>query len=187
MKANHSNFITRIRKGKEDGILYVIDTYGGYLRTIVRQRLLALPDQIDECMNDIFFGIWKNIDSFDESKGSFQNWAAGVARLTAIDYLRRASRGLQSVSLDALELELPQEDAAMLALVEKEFSSETRALLDCLDPKDQELFLRIYANEEDPKQVSSELGLTRNSLYVRLFRAKKKMRSLATKRKELGL
>ena len=40
------------------------------------------------------------------------------------------------------------QDAGLLALIEQELSEETQALLSCLAPKDQELFLRIYAREE---------------------------------------
>lgn len=181
MKANETNFIALLRRRKEEGILYVIDTYSGYLRAIVANRLCAIPDQIDECMNDIFLGIWNNIGSFDESKGSFKNWAAGVARLESIDRLRSAGRKLKTVSLD--NLELAQEDASILAFVEKELTEQTRQLLSCLKPTDQELFFRIYINEEDPKQVSKEMGITRSSLYVRLNRGKKKMRMLAEKGK----
>lgn len=179
MKANENNFITLIRRKKEEGILYVIDTFDSYLRAIVRRRLFAIPDQVDECMNDIFLGIWKNIGSYDETKGSFQNWAAGIARLESIERLRRAGRSIQTVSLEGMEV--PQEDRQILALVEKELSTETQNLLSCLQPIDQELFLRIYGNEEDPGQVGREMGLTRQNLYVRLFRGKKKMRLFAEK------
>ncbi|MDE6219589.1 MAG: sigma-70 family RNA polymerase sigma factor [Lachnospiraceae bacterium] len=187
MKANEKNFIALIRQQNDEGILYVIDTYGGYLHAIVRQRLSALPDKIDECMNDIFLGIWKNIDSYDENKGSFQNWIAGIARLEAIDYLRKASREYQTVSLDQ-DFEQSHDsvsciDAQMHALIEKELSEETTALLSCLSAKDRELFYRIYGNEESPEQVSAELGMTTDNLYVRLFRGKKKMRAYAAKRK----
>lgn len=187
MKANETNFIALIRQKREEGILYVIDTYGGYLRAIVRQRLSALPDQIDECMNDIFLGIWKNIDSYDADKGSFRNWIAGIARLEAIDRLRRASRECRTVSLDTgIEQScdsLSVRDAQMQSLIDRELSAETQELLSCLSAQDRELFYRIYGNEESPEQVSSELGITRDNLYVRLFRGKKKMRSYAAKRK----
>ncbi|KAI4445696.1 hypothetical protein C823_000212 [Eubacterium plexicaudatum ASF492] len=81
-------------------------------------------------------------------------------------------------------MELPQEDRQLLQLVEKELSQEMQELLSCLKPKDQELFLRIYGNEEDPGQVSREYGLTTDNLYVRLFRGKKKMRLMAGKKGE---
>ncbi len=185
MKASESNFISLIRRQKEDGIRYVIDTWGGYLRAIVRQRLSSLPDQVDECMNDIFLGIWRNIDSFDESKGSFKNWAAGVARLEAIDCLRKAAREKRNAIPDGL---MPvQEDIEAPICMETELSDEMQELLAILSPKDRELFLRIYGNEEDPASVGHEMGLSRDNLYVRLFRGKKKMRTLATKRKEINL
>lgn len=182
MKATEDNFITLIRRRKEEGILYVIDTWGGYLQSIVRRRLSLLPDRVDECMNSVFWGIWKNISSYDETKGSFQNWAAGIARFEAIDCLRKAQKEWQAISLDGMEL--PKEDQELLALLEEELSSETKDLLSCLAPHDQELFLRIYGDEEDPAKISRELGISRENIYVRLFRGKKKMRAYAARRKE---
>lgn len=65
MKADEHNFVDLIKRRREEGILYVMETYGGLLRSIVKKRLYSAPDRIDECMNDIFLGIWRNIDSFD--------------------------------------------------------------------------------------------------------------------------
>lgn len=183
MRADQTNFIRLIRKGREEGILYVIETYGGYLQKIVRGKLFSLPDRVDDCMNDIFFGIWKNIDSFDETKGSFQSWAASVAHLKAIDYLRKASREIKAESLEELQIELPWEDAGLAALLEQELSDELQELLSCLNEQDQELFWQIYGKEEDPGTAGSRLGLTKNSVYVRLFRGKKKMKTFAENRK----
>ena len=89
MKANEDNFISLIKKRREEGIRYVMERYGGLLASIVGKRLYCMPDRIDECMNDIFFGIWNNIGSYDPERSSFKNWAAGVARFHAIDYLRK--------------------------------------------------------------------------------------------------
>ncbi len=183
MKADQTNFIRLMRKGREEGILYVIENYGGYLRTIVHRRLFALPDQVDECMNDIFFGIWKNIGSFDETKGSFQNWAASIAHLKAIDYLRKAGRALKTVSLDEPGLQLQQEDAGLDRILEQELSEEMQELLSCLNEQDRKLFLKIYGEEEDPGKTGAEMGLTKSSVYVRLFRGKKKIRMFAKNRK----
>lgn len=70
MKANETNFIALIRQKREEGILYVIDTYGGYLHAIVRQRLSALPDQIDECMNDIFWESGKTLTAMMRTRAA---------------------------------------------------------------------------------------------------------------------
>lgn len=181
MKANENNFIDLIKKGKEEGILYVIETYGGLLHSIVRKRLFTAPDEIEECMNDIFLGIWRNIDSFDETKGSFEAWAAGVARLEAIDTLRKLKRELQTVPIE--DMEIPQEEASFLKLTEQELSKETEEILECLKPKDRELFRRIFVNEEEPEEAGEALGISRDNVYVRIFRGKQKIRSKFGERK----
>ncbi len=183
MKANEDNFVDLIRKSREEGLVYVIRTYGGLLKSIVQKRLFASPDQVEECMNDIFLGIWKNIDCFDESRGSFANWAAGVARLEAIDTLRKIQRAHRTTSLEEMELEIPKEDTALLELTEQELSKETEEILSCLSPKDQELFRRIFLMEEEPEEAGSAMGLTRDNVYVRIFRGKKKIRSKFGERK----
>ena len=176
MKANENNFIDLLKKRKEEGILYVIDTYGGFLRSIVRRHLSGTPDRVEECMNDIFFGIWNNIDSFDEKRGTFVNWAAGVARLQAIDTLRRILREQRIRIVPLEDAEIAQEDRALEELSESEFSREAYGILNCLNERDRELFKRIFLAEEKPEKAGEALGLSRNSVYVRLFRGKQKIR-----------
>lgn len=174
MKANETNFTDLIKAGREEGILYVIDTYGGLLQSIVRKRLYAVPDRIGECMNDVLLGIWRNIDCFDETKGSFVNWAAGVARLEAIDTLRRVRREFETVPIE--DMEISQEDPSYMKLVDQELSRETEEILECLKPKDQKLFRKIFLEEQEPEEAGRALGMTRDNVYVRLSRGKKKLR-----------
>lgn len=174
MKANETNFTDLIKAGREEGILYVIDTYGGLLQSIVRKRLYAVPDRIGECMNDVLLGIWRNIDCFDETKGSFVNWAAGVARLEAIDTLRRVRREFETVPIE--DMEISQEDPSYMKLVDQELSRETEEILGCLKPTDQKLFRKIFLEEQEPEEAGRALGMTRDNVYVRLSRGKKKLR-----------
>ena len=174
MRANEDNFIRLLRQRKEEGILYVIEAYGGLIRSVVWKRLSGFPDRAEECMNDIFLGIWQNIERFDEKKGSFANWAAGVARLEAIDMLRKIQREKSTVSIE--NVEILQEDKALLELVEQEISEETEAVLNCLSPKDRELFRRIFIEQEEPEAVGNAMGMSRDNVYVRIFRGKKKIR-----------
>ena len=85
--------------------------------------------------------------------------------------------------LEEMELEIPKEDTALLELTEQELSKETEEILSCLSPKDQELFRRIFLMEEEPEEAGSALGLTRDNVYVRIFRGKKKIRSKFGERK----
>lgn len=183
MKANENDFVDLIKKRREEGILYVIETYGGLLHSIVRKRLFMAPDRIDECMNDIFLGIWKNIDSFDENRGNFAGWAAGVARLEAIDTLRKVQRESRMRTVSLEDAEIPQEEKEFLRLTEQELSEETQDILRCLNEKDQELFRRIFLEEEEPGEAGETLGISRENVYVRLFRGKQKIRRKINERK----
>ena len=181
MRANKDNFVELIRKRREEGILYVIETYGGLLKSIVNKRLFSSPERVEECMNDIFLGIWRNIDSFDESKGSFLNWAAGVARLEAIDTLRKVQREQKVVPLE--EIEILQEDTTWSTFAQQELSKETEEILKCLSPKDRELFRRVFLDEEEPEEAGKAMGISRENVYVRIFRGKKKIRNKFGERK----
>lgn len=93
MKATEKNFINLVKKRKEEGLLYIVETYGWILQSVIRKHLFLLPDLQQECINDVLMAVWQHIGDFDPHAGSFQNWAAGIARFKAIDckrkYLRR--------------------------------------------------------------------------------------------------
>ncbi len=162
MKVNENNFISLIRKGREEGILYVIETYSGLLHAIFRKRLFMAPDRIEECMNDIFLGIWRNIDSFDESRGSFEGWAAGIARLEAVNILGRI-------------LEESEKDISAAELAEIQLSGEKEEIFRNLNKEDQERFRRIFLKEAESGNAGDARGI-RDNMYVRIFRKKRKSR-----------
>ncbi len=90
------------------------------------------------------------------------------------------------MSLEEMELEIPEEDAALLELTERELSKETEEILNCLSPTDRELFQRIFLMEEEPEEAGNALGMSRGNVYVRIFRGKKKIRSKFEERKRAG-
>ena len=88
MKIGEHNYIQQLQQHNEKALLYVIDAYGGLLKSVIRKQLFRLPERQEECLDDVLLKIWQNISDFDESKNSFKNWAAAIARYRAIDYLR---------------------------------------------------------------------------------------------------
>ena len=68
-------------------------------------------------------------------------------------------------------------------LPEQELSKETEEILGCLKPRDQELFRRIFIDQEEPEEAGEALGISRDNVYVRLFRGKQKIRSKFGERK----
>ena len=56
--------LQRLKKGKQKALLEVIDRYGGYVYTIVKNIIgdLMRPEDIEEPVSDIFYKLWANID-----------------------------------------------------------------------------------------------------------------------------
>ncbi len=176
MKINKKNYIQQLRAHNEQALQYVIDEYGGLLTAIIRKHLYALPQMQEECFDDVLLKIWQNISAFDESKSTFQNWAAAVARYRAIDYLRQAQRELEEISLEGIMVS--REDKELSRLIEKEISRETGKMLQCLKPRDRKLFTKLYVEEKSIKQVSAETGLKKEVIYNRVSRGKQKINKL---------
>lgn len=174
MKITEQNFIGQLKKKNEKALEYMICHYGGLIKSVVCKHLRLLPEYQEECMNDIFLGIWENVRYYDEKRSSFSNWAAGVARYKAIDYLRKYYKHVQYENID--EMDIPSEDKVLEIIVEQEVSDEMEQMLSCLKEQDRQIFLSLYMEEKDVEQISRETGLAKEVIYNRISRGKQKIR-----------
>lgn len=174
MRIGKNNYIQQLQLHNEKALMYVIDEYGGLLAAVIRRHLSYLPQRQEECFNDVLLKIWQNISCFDETRNSFQNWAAAIAKYRAIDYLRAYQRELKTVDID--DAQIVQEKDVLEHLLEQEISVETEKMLSCLKPSDRELFLMRYVEEKSMRQMSRETGMKEEVIYNRLSRGKQKIR-----------
>ena len=123
------NFLIEIKNRNEKALCYIIEKYGGLVRSIIDKHLYLLKEEQEECFDDVFLNVWEHIDSFSERQNSFTNWIAGIARYKSIDYLRRYRKRFGDV---ALSEEIGVEDQDLFRLIEQEISEETEAILQCL-------------------------------------------------------
>lgn len=66
-------------------ILY--DMYSKSLFAVII-NLVKDREESEDILQEVFLKIWKNIDSYNESKGRFYTWALNIARNTSIDKMR---------------------------------------------------------------------------------------------------
>lgn len=92
-----------------------------------------------ECISDVLFLIWENIEGFNTKESTFKNWICAIAKYKAIDYKRKY--------ISKINLEL---DPKLFYIDEKlsrlEIEEEINEILDFLNEKDKELFIRYYLN-----------------------------------------
>lgn len=73
---------------KEDrGFTILYDMYSKSLFAVI-SNLVKDREEAEDVLQESFVKIWKNIESYNESKGRFYTWILNIARHTAIDKLR---------------------------------------------------------------------------------------------------
>ncbi len=66
---------------------YLYNMYSKSLFTIIH-NLIKNKEEAEDVLQEVFVKIWKNIDSYNDSKGRFYTWILNIARNAAIDKLR---------------------------------------------------------------------------------------------------
>lgn len=168
------NFIKHLKRGNEKALLYVIEQYGGLIKYVVHKHLYKLPNDEEDCINEVFMEIWQHADRFDAGKNSFENWIAVIAKYRAISYLRKHLHQMEEQALE--DTELIAKESVERQLLEHEISEETEKLLSRLSQEDQDILRMRYIDELSTEEIGQRKGMTPSTVYTRTSRAKSKLR-----------
>lgn len=136
------------------------------LRGYVRSLVPALQDAQD-VMQEVAAALWKRFHTLS-SHEDFRRWAFGVARLEALEYLRKCRRDRHVFGDEMFELLAAEAEEAADELVE-----ERRALDVCLQklPHEQRSLVEsAYAPGVRMDMLAQQLGRTAMALYKTLHR-----------------
>ena len=69
-RLNDKKLIYSLKKHRERALLQVMELYGGYTYTIVKNILSGIMQQedIDEVVSDVYLKLWNHVDNLDETK-----------------------------------------------------------------------------------------------------------------------
>lgn len=184
MKITEKNFLSQLRRKNPQAIEYIVSEYGGLIKTVLLANLYDQKERWEECFNDVLLALWYGSDRFDrEKEKQFSAWLCAIAKYKAIDLLRREKRWSNLVSyeegLKSGDMKEPsyETDFAGHLCGGDGAAEEMEKLLACLCPEDRDLFFRRYVKEEPMEQITEETGLSRDVVYARISRGKKRIRS----------
>jgi RNA polymerase sigma-70 factor (ECF subfamily) len=80
--------LQRVREGDQTAMAAVFDRYGRMVYSVAF-RVLKDTGHAEDVMQEIFFQVWRNPNSFVQGRGSLGAWLVVVARNRSIDFLRR--------------------------------------------------------------------------------------------------
>lgn len=173
MRITEDNYIKLMKKGNQDALSYFVQNHGFRIKAIVHSRLKLLPNDQEDCMNEIFYSIWDNIKNFDPKKSSFNTWIAAVGKYVVLNYLRKMKNRLYENNLDDNASDYDCSTLDQIITLENESFDE---LISCLDDKDKELFRLLYQEEISKEEISKHIGMSMSNVYAHLSRGKRKIK-----------
>jgi RNA polymerase sigma-70 factor, ECF subfamily len=91
--------IELLRSRDAEGVSLLYDKYSSALFGVIF-RVVHSKELAEEVLQDTFTKAWRNIDSYDTSKGRLYTWLINIARNSAIDATRAKNYKQQNQSLD---------------------------------------------------------------------------------------
>lgn len=84
IKLGEQELISLIKENSESAFAYLYDNYSAALYGVIF-RIVQDADRSKDVLQDTFVKIWKNKESYENSKGTIFTWMLNIARNSAID------------------------------------------------------------------------------------------------------
>lgn len=174
MKITEENYVKQMQYGNEKALQYFIDHYGWIVKSIICEKLRGYEQEQEECMNDVFLAIWENVSHYDSERAAFTTWVSAVTRYRILNYRRRIQNAGWVEDIDNVE---PVGDMDVSVQFFEEEKEEFQSLLYGLSEENQEIFMRLFWEEQEHSEISREMNIPKDKLYNRISRGKKRLRN----------
>lgn len=156
---NQERLLELLRKQDASAYNLMYDMYAKSLYAVI-SNIIRDSGIAEDTLQDTFIKIWKNIHTYDSSKGRFYTWILNIARNAALDKVKSSSYRNQSKNYDIENF---------VHLVDEQKSSQSRIdaiglkeFIHKLKPKCIQiielLFFRGYTQQEASDELKMPLG-----------------------------
>jgi len=169
--------IERVRRRDESAYIQLIEKYSRLMWKVARDILHDTADvaDIEDCISEVFYKLWKSPEVLDTDKGNLKNYLARMTKNAAIDFLRSHSRE-NIVMLDDAVLIDDNFDDVSDVIIANERKETIRQIMNSLNVRDRELITRRFINNQKPAQISVEMHMPIREVENRLYRIKGSIR-----------
>ena len=167
--------IQKLLNEEQEAFSYIIGTYSKLLWVVVGGILgkVGTPEDIEECISDVFVQVWRNPKAFNSQKGSLKTFLAVMAKSKALDAYRKLSKS-KIVELD--EAIRSTDDDLLDYILDKEMCQALFTAIESLTEPNKEIIMRRYFFEERPSYIAKIISLPLKEVENRLYQSKQKLR-----------
>lgn len=148
----------------------------------VSYNILRDHEDVMECVNDTYFGVWNAIPP--QRPNPLSAFVCRIARNLSLKKYRAKTAGKRNCQL---EVALEELSAVIPApSVEEEWNARELGrridlFLEGVEPEQRILFVKRYWFSESVQEIAQEMGISENLVSVRLNRLRKRLKSYLEK------
>lgn len=177
--------VRMLQETPAEGIRLLTQMYGGLVYAITWRRLQGRlsREDIEECVSDIFYELYRCRERIDLEKGTLKAFLLLIAERQAIKYYERRLEKLEKVSLqEQLEkgVDFCSETDVESEAVKREESGRLLSAIQSLGEPTSSIFIQKFYYGMTAKEIGQNLGLSKNAVEKRV------KRGLLRLKKELG-
>ena len=179
---NEWKALCELRRGSHEALIWVMNTYAGYVSTIVWNIIgntMSVSDA-EEVASDVFLAFWQNAPSI--RTGSIKSYLAGIARNKAKMKLREAGHRLD-LEGSMIDLTVPGPEDAYAS---KELALHIRRSIDRFKEPDREILLRYFYCYQTMDKISSEMGINLSTVKTKIRRGKESIKAYLESKFNIG-
>ncbi|MHC1749643.1 MAG: RNA polymerase sigma factor [Cellulosilyticaceae bacterium] len=164
-----------IKENTEEGIKQAMILYSPLVKAIVIKLMgRDHPEDIKECMADVFIKLWRFIENFDEKKGSLKGYIAIIARNETLRNLKKKGRYPKCVDENEVEMSI---EVDMVSEIGKKINVQiVQEAVDELPEPDRQIFISRYFWGKRVKEISTQMALEEKFIENRLYLVKKNLK-----------
>ena len=171
--SENNDWIDLLRQRDTRGFNWLYDQYGGVMLGCI-YKIVGDREIAEDLVQDTFVKIWKNIEQYDFSRGTFFSWIFNIARNTGLDYRRSKAfkKEEQNVSLDNI-IQLDQQyseqpDVSLIGLRDVVFKLDTeyREIIDLI-------YFYGFTQEETAQKLNIPLGTVKTRTRAAILKLRK--------------
>lgn len=183
MEMQEEDIVEALQNTPQEGIRCLTETYGGLVYAITWRRLQGrLPrEDIEECVSDIFFELYRCRDRIDLERGTLKAFLLTIAERQAIKYYERRPDKLEKVSLQEqmeMGIDVAGETDVEQEAIRREESEQLYTAIQSLGEPVSSIVIQKYYYGMTAKEIGKNMGLSKNAVEKRLKRGLNKLKTL---------
>ncbi len=155
------HLVSRLKNREESAMSDLYDRYAANFYGLAA-KIVGSDEVAQDIVQDSFVKIWRKVESYDETKGTFFTWMLNITRNTAIDFLRKRKKENPSSIQDVENSVHISNDG---------ISTDTigmKAIVENLNENQRILVEYIYFKGYTQQEVSDELDIPLGTVKTRI-------------------